>query len=71
MANGPSKIFTWSGDGRSFWVANSAAFCQDVLPVYFKHSNYASFTRLISLYGLSAAGDEWIVVVTFTFLCPT
>ena len=65
MANGPRKIFSWSADGRSFWVTHLSVFCRDVLPTYFKHSNYASFTRLISLYGMcgvhSAARDRTTV----------
>ena len=51
MANFGHDYFTWSHDGTCFWVTDASEFASQHLPKYFKHNNYASFARLISLYG--------------------
>lgn len=37
--------------GRSFIIHNQIQFAKDLLPLYFKHSNMASFIRQLNMYG--------------------
>lgn len=45
------ECITWAADGSSFWVSNIEQFARDILPVYYKHNNYASFVRQLNMYG--------------------
>lgn len=45
------ECITWAGDGTSFWVSNIEQFARDILPIYYKHNNYASFVRQLNMYG--------------------
>jgi HSF-type DNA-binding len=47
----PSEIAEWSYDGRSFTIKNADAFAADVLPQYFNHNKFQSFTRQLNFYG--------------------
>ena len=42
--------FRWSEDGGCFGIASVQRFCEDVLPRYFKHCNFASFVRQLNLH---------------------
>lgn len=42
--------FRWSDDGSSFGVVSVREFCDEVLPLHFKHCNFASFVRQLNLY---------------------
>jgi heat shock transcription factor len=55
LAHAPTSqsYITWNEDGTQFWVTNIENFSRDVLPVYFKHNNYASFVRQLNMYGES------------------
>jgi hypothetical protein len=44
------NIISWNHSGTLFLVKNVTDFCDQVLPVYFKHSNYASFVRQLNMY---------------------
>ena len=44
------SIISWNSSGTLFLVKNVTDFCDQVLPVYFKHSNYASFVRQLNMY---------------------
>jgi hypothetical protein len=37
----------WTEDGKAFTVFNPAEFAANVLPKYFKHSNFCSFVRYV------------------------
>lgn len=53
MMNEPSnnKFIQWANDGKSFKVLNRLLFMKNVLPKYFKHSNFSSFVRQLNMYG--------------------
>ena len=42
----------WAIDGIGFIVVKEEAFSKEILPKYFKHSNYSSFVRQV-LYSLT------------------
>lgn len=44
-------IATWSTAGDNFVVKNVEKFASNVLPLYFKHSNFSSFARQLNFYG--------------------
>ncbi|KAF7726626.1 hypothetical protein EC973_008590 [Apophysomyces ossiformis] len=44
-------LISWNPAGTSFLVCNATRFSQEILPVHFKHSNYASFIRQLNMYG--------------------
>lgn len=41
------EYIAWSDDGKSFLVFNPSDFARDVLPRFFKHSNFSSFLRQV------------------------
>ncbi|KAL3860115.1 hypothetical protein ACJMK2_010282 [Sinanodonta woodiana] len=44
-------LIAWDPSGLSFHVYDQAGFAKDVLPLYFKHNNIASFIRQLNMYG--------------------
>lgn len=46
-----STACQWSENGKSFTIWNTASFCRDVLPRYFRHNNLSSFIRQLNQYG--------------------
>mmetsp|Transcript_12009 Transcript_12009/g.18929 ORF Transcript_12009/g.18929 Transcript_12009/m.18929 type:complete len:234 (+) Transcript_12009:119-820(+) len=45
-----SSIATWSTDGASFVIKDVDEFAKTILPLYFKHSKFASFVRQLNFY---------------------
>lgn len=45
------EIVSWSENNSSFVVWNVSDFTKDLLPQYFKHSNFSSFVRQLNTYG--------------------
>ena len=43
-----TEIIKWANNGIGFIVVNEDIFSKDVLPKYFKHSNYSSFVRQVN-----------------------
>jgi len=41
-------IASWSTDGLAFYVKDPDRFATEVIPAYFKHSNFSSFVRQVS-----------------------
>ncbi|XP_010271233.1 PREDICTED: heat stress transcription factor A-1-like [Nelumbo nucifera] len=53
-------IVSWSSSNYSFVIWDMTAFSRDLLPKYFKHSNFSSFMRQLNTYGFRKADpDRW------------
>jgi len=48
--SGDESIVSWQPRGRAFRVHKKQQFVETVLPTFFGHSNYTSFTRQLNLY---------------------
>ncbi|GAA5942133.1 heat shock factor family protein [Sporobolomyces koalae] len=44
-------LIRWSDDGDSFFVPSADRFGKELLPRFFKHSNFGSFVRQLNMYG--------------------
>ena len=57
------NIISWYSEGTEFIIYNTNEFSEKVLPLYFKHSNFASFIRQLNMYDfhkLRSGGHEHI-----------
>ncbi|ODQ65553.1 hypothetical protein NADFUDRAFT_82593 [Nadsonia fulvescens var. elongata DSM 6958] len=52
-----SQFIQWAPDGQSFQVTGREPFEKNVLPKYFKHSNFSSFVRQLNMYGWHKVQD--------------
>ncbi|XP_021962785.1 heat shock factor protein 1 isoform X2 [Folsomia candida] len=46
-----NDLIYWSEPGNSFVIRNQAKFSRELLPLYYKHNNMASFVRQLNMYG--------------------
>lgn len=46
-------IASWTEDGTKFVVKNKDIFASTVIPQYYDHNNYSSFTRQLNFYGFT------------------
>ena len=46
-----SELIGWTEDDNCFLVHQIDRFSKDLLPLFFRHSNYSSFLRQLNLYG--------------------
>lgn len=53
--NSPPSLLQ-SGD--SFIIHNQAQFCRELLPLYYKHNNMASFVRQLNMCTLTIFGNS-------------
>lgn len=49
--SGMEHVLSWTSCGKSFEVHDIAAFEQEIIPHYFRHSRFASFRRQLNMYG--------------------
>ncbi|KAI7725314.1 hypothetical protein M8C21_029662 [Ambrosia artemisiifolia] len=62
MVDDPStdSLISWSPTNDSFIVWDETEFSSELLPKYFKHSNYSSFQRQLNIYGFRKTDtDRW------------
>lgn len=48
-----SDIATWLPHGKGFLILQKRKFALDVMPLYFKHSKFTSFTRKLNRWGFT------------------
>lgn len=54
------KVISWGQSGDSFIIWDMTEFSRDLLPKFFKHSNFSSFMRQLNIYGFRKMGfDHW------------
>ncbi|TMW96575.1 hypothetical protein EJD97_007141 [Solanum chilense] len=52
------KIVSWSPTDSSFVIWDPPEFAKQLLPKYFKHSNFSSFVRQLNTYGFRKVGSD-------------
>ena len=50
LADRPGTLVSWESCGNVLRVSDPRAFAAEVCPVYFRHRNWTSFTRMMNLY---------------------
>lgn len=62
MVDDPStdKIVSWSPTDSSFVIWDPPEFAKQLLPKYFKHSNFSSFVRQLNTYVCISLGLSWV-----------
>ena len=58
-------VALWAEDGESFVVKNVEKFATNILPQYFKHSNFSSFARQLNFYGFRKLKAEPILTADY------
>jgi len=57
-ADGYDEVCSWKSHGRSFAVYDRDSFVKDVMPKYFRQSQFASFQRQLNLYGFQRLSSK-------------
>ena len=52
------KMITWLPNGYSWRVVDRLMFEREVIPLYFRHSNFSSFMRQVNGWGFQRVNDH-------------
>lgn len=65
MVDDPStdNSIRWLAAGDGFLLVNAEVFAKDVLPLYFKHNNFATFVRQLNMYDFSKVQGRYFMRV--------
>ena len=53
-----NSTISWSEDGFSFIIKDQHSFTNTILPLYFKHKNFASFNRQLNMYDFHKTKED-------------
>jgi hypothetical protein len=62
------SIASWTAEGDKFVVKNKDVFAAEVIPQYYDHNNYSSFTRQLNFYGFTREQSMTIKVTDLNSL---
>ena len=52
-------MWTPEDNGKTFFIKDAIVFSKELLPKYYKHTNFCGFARQLSLYGFKKYDDEY------------
>ncbi|KAH9085324.1 hypothetical protein Ae201684P_005033 [Aphanomyces euteiches] len=70
LASCPKDVACWNAEGTAFMVKQVQTMERRILPLYFKHNNFASFTRQLRFYGFEKSKEQVGANVVWEFSHP-